>query len=425
MMNHLIELISENKGVTDYRINTTRTESYEVFFVHKDLETVRATDTTDTAITIYVDHDGKKGNALFNVYASTTDDEIRQKVADAVETALVINNENYELPANESLSQELPSNLASEPMKALAARTAEAVFAADCYQGGSINALEIFLKRITTSVINSRGIHKSVTKYSAMIEAIPTWTTEEESVELYEAYHFGQFDAAEITAEIDRKMQEVRDRQVAKKPEQPLTCKVVLGAQELTQLLRSIARELNYASVYSHSNAYNKGDMIQKEGTGDKLNITMRSSIPGSHFSALFDDDGTALTDTAIVKDGQAVAYYGSGRFAQYLGEPITGELPCTQVACGTLTEETLKAEPYFEAVSMSGLQLDIYSDYIGGEVRLAYYYDGKTVTPVTGISLSGKLSDALKDMKLSSKEVIRNAYQGPDKAVFTGISIV
>ena len=73
----------------------------------------------------------------------------------------------------------------------------------------------------------------------------------------------------------------------------------------------------------------------------------------------------------------------------------------------------------------MSGLQLDIYNDYIGGEVRLAYYFDGEKEIPVTGISISGKLSDALSNMYLSEKEATYESYKGPEYAVFDKIEIV
>ena len=88
-------------------------------------------------------------------------------------------------------------------------------------------------------------------------------------------------------------------------------------------------------------------------------------------------------------------------------------------------TDEQLKSAPYFRCASMSGLQLDIYNDYIGGEVRLAYYFDGEREIPVTGISISGKLSDALANMRLSDTATVYEGYLGPKWASFGGIEIV
>ena len=83
-----------------------------------------------------------------------------------------------------------------------------------------------------------------------------------------------------------------------------------------------------------------------------------------------------------------------------------------------------MKQGAYLEIVSMSGLQVDFFSDYIGGEIRLAYYCDGETVTPVTGISISGSVTEVLNTIRLSSKKAIHNGYVGPDKAVVENLKI-
>jgi predicted Zn-dependent protease len=73
----------------------------------------------------------------------------------------------------------------------------------------------------------------------------------------------------------------------------------------------------------------------------------------------------------------------------------------------------------------MSGLQLDIYNDYIGGEVRLAYYFDGEREIPVTSVSISGKLSEALSSIRLSDTETLYESYSGPKGALLYTIDIV
>ena len=182
--------------------------------------------------------------------------------------------------------------------------------------------------------------------------------------------------------------------------------------------------DLNYASVYAHANLFHKGDAIQTAPTGDKLTITMRGAIPGNIRSAYFDGDGMTLRDTTIVEDGKAVAYYGANRFGQYLDEVPTGNLRCIQVAAGSACEKCLTAAPYLEVLSMSGLQVDFYNDYIGGEVRLAYYNDGKTLTPVTGISITGSLKQVLGGIRLSKTVSVHDGYNGPDKAILADMKI-
>ncbi len=420
-MINIEKLLIENAALDGYKINGTKTESYEMFFVKGCLETVRSTDTEDLLVTVYKDHDGKKGDASFRVYASTTEEEAKEKIADAVAKASIIGNQYYDLPAGEELDGKVPSDFEGQSLSALAATVADAVHEADVMDKGSINALEIFVNKLTVTVKNSRGINKREVKYNAMVEAIPTWN-DGESVELYHQSRFSALDKDHIREELNEMMRQVRDRGDAKPPEAKLTCPVMLRSPEVANLVGDLVGELGYGAVYSHSNFFSEGDDIQKAPTGDKLTATMRGSIVGSVHSALFDGDGTTLKDTTVIKDGKAVRYYGGSRFAQYLQREVTGALPCVEVEAGSVKDITT---PYFECASMSGLQLDVYNDYIGGEVRLGYYVEGGKKTPVTGVSLSGKLSDALNSMKLSDACESHGSYYGPKFAIFEGIEIV
>lgn len=422
-MKNIIKILKEFNEITNYKITEVQTTSYETFFVHKQLETVRATQTTDKSVTIYVEHDGKLGDSVFSVYASTTEEELRQKVALAVQKAQLVNNQNYTLPSAEKLDSNIYSNMGEYEPKELANLIAQACFDANTEQKGSLNALEIFINKVRVHIVNGNGLDKCEQKYNCMVEAIPTWT-DGESVELYECYNFSTFDYNEVKREIAGKMQEVKDRYYATKPDVNPNCTVILNAPEIANLLWEITGELGFGSVYSHSNAFKKGDNLQK-GDCDKLTVKLCGKIEGSHRNSLFDGDGVTLVDTVVIQDGIAVNYHGSNRFGQYLGEKITGVLPCMEVCAGTVSESDIQREPYFECVSMSGLQVDIYNDYIGGEVRLAYYFDGNKKVALTGISISGKLSDALATLKLSNKIVTHNDYRGPHKALLKNIAVI
>ena len=424
MITKVIDILKNTDGISDWRVLSVRTESTELFFVHKNLETVRSTDTSDIKVTLYVSHDEKLGEATFSVYSSYDEEKIAEEIEKAKKKANIIANQSYSLPENEQGEYVSASNFANYAPHELASLISRACFEADCVEGGSINALEIFVYKDVVSVKNSRGIDKTQVKYRAMVEAIPTFNGEE-SVELYEQYNFTEFDHALVVEEIAKKMREVKDRNEAKAPESKLACPVVLDAPELDQLFGNYIGNLNFSMVYQHSNAFSVGDDIQKDAKGDRLTLTMRGEVKGSVSSSAFDSDGVTLIDRKIIEDGKAVALYGGTRFAQYLGEKATGNLGCMSVECGTLSEADKNSAPYFRCASMSGLQVDIYNDYIGGEVRLGYYFDGEKEIPVTGISISGKLSTALANMRLSDEAVTYESYSGPKCAIFEGIEIV
>ena len=424
MMDRVINILKNTSGISDWKVNSARVESCELFFVHKNLETVRSTDTTDIKATVYVAHDGALGEATFSVYSSYNDEKIAEEIEKAKKKAGIIANQPYSIPEAEAGHYDSNSNFVNYKPHELASLISKACFEADTVQGGSINALEIFVYCDEIKVKNSRGIDKTQIKYRAMVEAIPTFNGDE-SVELYEQYNFTEFDHALVLDEISKKMREVKDRYEAKAPESKLSCPVVLDAPELEQLISNFIGNLNFSAVYQHSNAFGIGDDIQKDACGDRLTVSMCGAVKGSVRSSSFDGDGVTLVDRKIIEGGKASALWGGTRFAQYLGEVPTGNLGCISVECGTLTDAEKTSKPYFRCASMSGLQVDIYNDYIGGEVRLGYYFDGEKEIPVTGISISGKLSVALANMRLSNEATTYESYYGPKCAIFEGIEIV
>ena len=424
-MSKVIEILNKTNGLYGYRVIENSVSSYELFFVHKNLETVRSTDSMATYVTVYTEHDGRIGDSAFQVYQSMSDDDIKEKTEQAIARAELVSNEPYELTDKGTLDAALPTNLDKYAPEELGRLIADAVYAADTEPGGSINALEIFIYKDIKHVVNNRGVDKTETKYRVMIEAIPTFTDGKQSVELYEDYRFTIFEPEKLTAEIADKMKEVSERSKAQKPGKELNINVLLRPHEIRSLAAELAHDQNYSSIYMHANLHKQGDNLQ-EGDCDKLNITMKAIVAGSERSAYFDDDGAQLYDTEVIKDGIVCGSFGSNRFGQYLKvQRPSGDLKCISVGAGTLTDEDIKAEPYLECVSMSGLQFYLYNDYIGGEIRLAYYFDGEKTTPITGITMSAKLSDVLSTLRLSKETDVSGAYEGPVKALLKNVSVL
>ena len=419
-----IELLRADQRVSDHKINVHRKDGYELYFVKGKLETVRRASVRDMEVTVYVDHDEYRGESQFLIYASTTEEDLPRLIDEAVAKALLINNKHYTLPENEQGGYDVESNFRTYHIPDLAAAIAEAVFEANTIDNASLNSVEIFINEHYDIFFNSRGVHKEQRYFSAMLETIPTYNGERESVELYHQYNFSGFDRDTIVREVRDMLLAVKARYEAITPDFAIDCPVVLNKQEVSELMWNIAGDLNFAAVYSRSNLFKKGDEIQHHPTGDRIGITMAGAVEGNIRSRKFDADGLALIDTRVVEDGKAVNYYGSNRFGQYLGETPTGTLGCLCVDAGSVSAEDFARGPYLEIISMSGLQVDFYSDYIGGEVRLAYYHDGEKITPVTGISITGQLREVLGSIRLSSKTAVQNGYIGPEKALLSKMKI-
>lgn len=423
-MADLMSLIKQNKDVAAFKVVDSSKHSAELYYVGRKLETVRAIDVQNTSVTVYVKHDEALGDSTFPVFASMDEAAVKEALELAVERARLVSNKPYELPKGGVERHDIPSDLEGKDLREAAEQVAKAVFDAPMGEGGSINALEIFATKEITRVRTGEGLDKTQTTHYIGIEAIPTSTDDKESVELYEWYDLTDLDLERIKGEIADKMIEVRARKEAK-PGKPMTIDVALRAGEINELFYEMAYDVNYGPMYQHANAYNLGDDLQKDGDGDPINVTLRAEVRGSRESAAFDSDGAPLRDCQVIADGKIASSWGATRWGSYLGiEPdkITGDLPCIEVATGSLD---IPQGDWLECVSMSGLQLDIYNDYIGGEIRLAYLHQGDKVTPITGISMSGQLSKVLPSIKLSKDKVVRGNYQGPSIALLKDVQIV
>lgn len=418
-------ILSKQQGVDDYSIFATDTSSYELFFVRGKLETVRKSVHSSAQASVYVDHDGKRGSASFGLDESAGEDEIKRKAAEAAARAKIIYDESYTLPCDsEKTDAEIPSDLCGKNEKQIAAEVAKAVERACTRKDCGINALEVFVVTKTSSVRNSAGVDKTQRKHTVSIEAIPTCDSKAESVELFEAYTFGSLDADGITREIAARLDDVAARAQAVKPASKITCPVILNPYEISTLFEELVADADYARTYLHSNLHSIGESWQSDPAGDKLTVTMRGLIEGSPNSALFDRDGTSLVDRLIIDGGKIVDGYGTNRFAQYLGQKATGALGCFDVGAGSVSVKQMTVQPHLECVYLSGLQVDLYNDYIGGEIRLAYYFDGKTRIPVTGIAMSGKLSEVLNTITLSKEIAVLGGYRGPQKICLEKMNI-
>ncbi|MBQ1303509.1 MAG: hypothetical protein IIY51_01235, partial [Erysipelotrichaceae bacterium] len=132
--------------------------------------------------------------------------------------------------------------------------------------------------------------------------------------------------------------------------------------------------------------------------------VELVRELPYSSMNMPYTVEGNPAKDLVLVKDGQYMNYWGDQPNCYYLG--IKEAVPANNfvVSGGTRTIEEMKKDPYLEIIQFSSFVMNPMTGDFGGEIRLAYYYDGKTVTPVTGGSITCNMQDSLSSMYFSSK---------------------
>ena len=425
MREQFIEVLKKS-GATHYLVREVSRESYELYYVHKKIETARYVDTLTTTVTIYKKVGNFLGSNSFYIYPSTTVDEFKAMVEASIKNAEANKDPLYSLVKNERLEVESDSNFKDSSLKENALNIAKAIFGVKHKKEASLNATEIFVHRYNIHIFNSENLDKREISYEAFVETIPTFTVGDDSVEIYESFHLGEFNEADIQKEIALKLNEVEARYNAKKPEKAIeNVSVMLRKAELTELFSELTSELRYEVIYQQMNVISVGERYQSSLEADSLTITMRGHMHGVYGSAYFDRSGSSLEDTKIIEVGEAINAFGDNKHAQFLKKKVTGNLSIVDVEGGSLKEEELKDKKYLECLSFSGIQVDIANDYVGGEVRLALLHDGDKVEAVTGISIAAKLSDILNNMHLATEVTNGEYYHGPAFALFDGFTVL
>lgn len=415
----MIECIKEalkEKQISIYQINEKRTQSVELFFIKKQLDMRRGTDVINYNVTVYRDFeegDNKyRGSASVILQNGMSKDEIAQKLVDAYYAASFAKNKWYPLPKGEQILnvKEIPSNM-SKDWQGFALKTAEAVLAVDTCEDVFINSLEIFTRCIQVRIINSEGIDVSYRRYRLDGEFVAQCPAPQD-VETYEDFEYDSFDQDEIQEKVRRTLRLTKDRAVAVKAPEAGEYSVILSGKYVPTVMEYYCERSHASLVYQGYSNYHIGDDVQMAGNedkvvGERLNIRLLATSP-------YSGEGIPMEDRVLLENGTLKTIHGGARFCHYMGVTPTGDYQKIEVKEGTTSFEDMKKTKYLHVVNFSDFQMDSMSGNFAGEIRLAYLYDGTTVTPVTGGSINGSITKAQKSFVFSKEKQSDTEFTGP-----------
>ncbi len=411
-----IENLIKSCKIKDYKIISKTTNSYELYYVLNKLETAREVNVEEITVTIFRDFETFKGSSVFTVTSAFTDTEIKEKINNAYERCLFVKNNSYELPDKEVIDiSKFKASFDVEDLGQIASNVAKAIFKADVYREGWINSTEIFVSKFINEFVNSKGVNVSYPMTRLVLEVIPTWSGEKEEVELYYANSSKNINFEEITNVVTEKLEDAKNRSLAEKLTNVNSCKVILGEDEVKSIIRGFVSQLSYNMQFRHMSKYKVGDSIQTGEECDKLTVVGTSYLSNSTLSAPVDSLGTVLKDTILISEGKVINLFGDAQFGQYLKiDKPTGDFKNIKVSTGSKEYKEMKSTPYLKCISFSSFQMDSFSGYYGGEVRLGIYFDGKKEIPVSGFSVSGNIYEDISKMKFSKEVASIDGYEGP-----------
>jgi len=422
MMDSLIKLLKDS-GVHAWEITDEKTCGWEYYFIRHALDQNRAKNVEHITVKVYqLSEDGKFiGSASAELPPTASEAEAKALIGSLAYRATLVRNLPYTLvpPAPVEDAAQVPVDVAG-----IAAQFLETMRALPETETEDINSYEIFVTENTRRFVNSAGVDLCETYPSSMIEVVVNARRDGHEIELYRSYDSGSCDAAGLRRDLERTMQYGKDRLRAVPTPALGKADVVFSSGDACQLYQYFAARMNAQLVFRKMSNWQLGVPIAEDIRGDKVTVSAVRSLPNSSKNHLFDAQGAPIRDTVMVRGSVPACYLGDRMFSCYMGLEGSFIPSNLDVAPGTHSEEELRRGAYLEVVEFSDFQVDYMTGDLFGEIRLGYWHDGETVTPVSGGSLSGSMNDYLKEMYLSAETVQYDNFRIPALTRLSGVTV-
>lgn len=405
----------KKSGVELYQITETKEESAELFFIRKSLDMQRQKEIHQASVTVYKEFsEGDRhclGSAAVQIQNSYTQEQIEQIFREALYAAGFVKNPYYELyngtgePSQEVV--EKSKHLSDKSLTEIAGCFAEALFAEDTESDVFLNSAEIFATRTTCHILNSSGVDASYRKGRVWGEFVAQCTVGQD-VETYQDFAYEDMDTQALRRKVRDVLEMTRARAQAVTAPPAGEYRVILSGSYVREIFSYYVSRSDMYMIYPKYSTFQVGCDVQGgEVSKDRINLTLKATVP-------YSDEGIPMRDRELVRDGKLQLLHGGNRFAYYLKQEPTGNYRGYQAPAGNVSLEDMKQEPYLEVVNFSDFQMDVFSGHFGGEIRLAFLYDGEKRIPVTGGSINGSILDAQKNLVFSRETQVEKEFEGP-----------
>ena len=422
MLDTIVTLL-KNAGVTAWEVTDEKTRGWEFYFIRHQLDQNRAKDVEHITVKVYqLSEDGQSlGSASAELAPTASEAEAKALVDSLAYRATLVKNKPY------TLREPSPVEAApAEPVDvtAIAAQFLQTVRSLPETETEDINSYEIFVSEKSWRFLSSTGVDVREVYPSSMIEVVVNARSREHEIELYRSYESGSCDAEGLRRDLARTMQYGRDRLRAAPTPALGSADVLFSSSAATELYSHFVNRTNTQLVYRKMSNWQIGVPVAEEIRGDKVTVRAVRTLPNSSANRAFDAQGAPIRDVVLVRDSVPARFLGDRMSSCYLGLDdsfIPGNIA---VDPGTHSEAELRQGQYLEVVDFSDFQVDFMTGDLFGEIRLAYWHDGETVTPVSGGSISGSMSECVRDMRLSSELTQYDAMRIPALTRLSGVTV-
>ena len=421
MLETIIELLKQS-GVHAWELSDVQTRGWEFYFIRHALDQHRAKNVEHIQIKVFqLLEEGKfMGSASAELSPTATEAEAKKLIEDLAYRATLVKNRPYPLnppregrPMAEAVD---PAAIAEDFIRAMRSLPETA--------GEDVNSYEIFVSDKVRRFLNSEGVDVTERYPDSMIEVVVNARKDGHEIELYRNFTSGSCDAEGLRRDLGKAMAYGRDRLRTRPTPNLEKANVLFSGADACSIYEFFTDRCNAAMIFRHLSDWAPGKPVSETLRGDKLSVFARRELPNSSKNRGYDAEGAPIRDACLIRDGVVEEILGGRMFSSYMGLANSFDPSNIEVTGGSCSEEELRQGPYLEAVEFSDFQVDSLTGDIFGEIRLGYWHDGETVTPVSGGSLSGTMFDFVQDMRMSREQAQYDDIRIPALTLLKNVTV-
>lgn len=424
------ELIAalERAPLAGWEITRLRQESYQLYLVFDQVESLRRVVEEKYRIKIYLEVAGGQERRLGESgWTANPGDDIAGALAQALERAALVANPWFTLPAPPQDYPSLPladQTLQEQPEAALWRLRHELVQAVAVEPQVDLAAAEIFLQPRRIAYLNSLQLAAACkeTVIQVQFALLASGGGEEaESLGWRQGTSLSSLDLQGLVARYSRYARDQLRAELPPRGHFP----VLLGEEALDHLFDYLVAQASGEAVFQGWSRLRPGAPVIREPQGDLLTLTSDPWLPGGCRTRPFDEHGLALKPVTFIADNIFRQTLADKRYADYLGVPATGAVANLRVKPGQQPLAALRQQgPVLELLRFSTLEPHPVTGALSGEIRTGYFHKDGRSQPIKGGSLSTLLDEAFRYLTLSQETVQREAYWGPAGVRLAAVAI-
>ena len=428
----LTALLATAPGVADWKLRRRSDRETQLYLVGARQEALRTVAGDRYDVTVYVDHDGKRGSSSATVLPEYPD-EWAARVRDAVFRAKLQSNPPFTLPGRSryrtvTLVDAAIRDRPDEAARAVADRLLRLVRRE---AGVRLSSAEVFLTHARTRFANSRGASGEYDETSAELEFVILAGDGVRGTEALAEYGRRRVSDLAVEESVADAARHARDALVAAPPRGAKSAAVIFSGEPLrdgtiSDFWQPFRFHLSAEAAYRKLSRFAPGRSITSGRlAGEPLRLAADPTLRYGVASAPFDRDGVALRRVSLVDAGKLERYWATKEYADYLGVEPTGMLTNIDVLPGRAAAADLSRDgAALEVVSFSWFNPDVVTGDFSCEIRLGYEHRRGSVRPVKGGAVQGNLFTAFAHARFSREVEWMGTYHGPRAIRFEGLTV-